>query len=181
LLGFHNVSNALAAAAIAISLNIPLKYIQRGLSKAPTIPGRLEIIKLNKYQIIINDTYNANIASTIAAIKILENMPGYTIFVSGNISELGAASILYHRMIGNVCFASKINEVMSIGTLSKEISKNSKKGYHYTSPKVLINNLIQKIFLYKKITILVKGSRSEKLEVIVQKLIQEYTYACSHN
>ncbi|XBC41446.1 MAG: cyanophycin synthetase [Buchnera aphidicola (Nurudea yanoniella)] len=174
LLGLHNISNALAAISIAIALQIPLKCIQIGLSKIPKMSGRLEVIKLKKHVTIINDTYNANVASMIAAIKVLEKMPGHTIFVSGDIAEMGEMSMLYHKIIGNIIRISRINSVMSIGVLSKKISKHSGKGNHFTSFNVLINNLMKKISKYKKVTILVKGSRSEKLEKIVEKLIQEY-------
>ncbi|XBC39486.1 MAG: cyanophycin synthetase [Buchnera aphidicola (Nurudea shiraii)] len=144
------------------------------MSKISKISGRLEIIKINKNITIINDTYNANVASMIAAIKVLENMPGYTIFVSGDMSELGKMSILYHKIIGNVIYMSKINNVMSIGKLSLEISKNSQKGQHFYSFNMLIEKIIKKTLKHKKITILIKGSRSEKLEKVVKKLIQEY-------
>ncbi|XBC42543.1 MAG: cyanophycin synthetase [Buchnera aphidicola (Meitanaphis elongallis)] len=180
LLGFHNISNALAAAAIAITLKIPLKFIQLGLSNVPIFHGRLEIIKLNKHKTIINDTYNANVASMVAAIKVLENMPGYKIFVAGDMSELGKTSIAYHKIIGNIIYISKINETMSIGNLSKEISVNSKKGNHYTSFNTLISSLNKRIVMHHKITILIKGSRSENLEKIVEKLIQECDYDRTH-
>ncbi|XBC43503.1 MAG: UDP-N-acetylmuramoyl-tripeptide--D-alanyl-D-alanine ligase [Buchnera aphidicola (Meitanaphis flavogallis)] len=176
LLGFHNISNALAAAAIAITLNIPLQCIQLGLSKIPILSGRLETITLSQHKTIINDTYNANVASMIVAIKVLENMPGYKIFVSGDMSELGKMSTMYHKIIGNVIYISDINEVMSIGKLSKSISINSKKGNHYTNINTLIKDLTKKIFMYEKITILIKGSRSENLERIVKKLVEECNY-----
>ncbi|XBC44560.1 MAG: cyanophycin synthetase [Buchnera aphidicola (Schlechtendalia peitan)] len=157
-------------------LKIPFKLIQLGLSTVSTIPGRLEIIKLNANHTIINDTYNANIASMIAAIKVLENMPGHKIFVSGDMSELGNNNHLYHDMIGNFIYTSKINEVMSIGKLSINISKNSNKGEHYDSYNMLINNLIKKMSMYKILTVLIKGSRSAGLEKLVKKIIQDYNH-----
>lgn len=181
LLGFHNISNALAAAAIAITLNIPLQFIQFGLSKIPILSGRLETITLSQYKTIINDTYNANVASMIVAIKVLENMPGYKIFVSGDMSELGKMSIIYHKIIGNAIYISDVNEVMSIGKLSQYISINSKKGNHYTNINKLIKDLTKKIFIYEKITILIKGSRSENLERVVKKLVEEYNYDRIHH
>ncbi|WP_228860888.1 glutamate ligase domain-containing protein [Buchnera aphidicola] len=181
LLGFHNISNALAAISIAIILKIPIKIIKLGLSKIPKLPGRLEIIKLDKNKTIIDDTYNANVASMITAIKVLENMPGYKIFISGNMSELGKDDILYHKIIGNFMYISNINEVLSIGELSKNISVYSNKGNHYYSYQTLVNYLIKKMLLHKEFTILVKGSRSEKLENLVNKIIQEYNYGFNHH
>ncbi|AAO26934.1 UDP-N-acetylmuramoylalanyl-D-glutamyl-2,6-diaminopimelate-D-alanyl-D- alanyl ligase [Buchnera aphidicola str. Bp (Baizongia pistaciae)] len=174
LLGYHNISNALAAATIAISINIPLEIIKIGLSSLPILKNRLQIIRLNKYKTIINDTYNANTASMIVAIKILENISGYKLFVAGDMLELGKNDVLYHKIIGNTIYNSNINEVFSIGKLSKEISIASKKGHHFYNSDELLKNLKNKLLNKKIITILVKASRSEKLDVIVEQLIKEY-------
>ncbi|XBC39924.1 MAG: UDP-N-acetylmuramoyl-tripeptide--D-alanyl-D-alanine ligase [Buchnera aphidicola (Chaetogeoica yunlongensis)] len=174
LLGHHNISNALAAASIAISLNIPLKIIQTSLAKLPLLKNRLQSIRLNKYKTVINDTYNANVGSMAAAIKVLEKMPGYKIFVSGDMAELGKKNIFYHKTVGNYLYNSNINKVFSIGDLSKNISKNSKKGQHFNNSQNLLDALINKLLNKKIITILVKASRIYKLEKIVQKLIETY-------
>lgn len=86
-LGYQSISNALAASALSFAVHIPLKQIQVGLLEAPIIPGRLEPIKLSKNTILINDTYNSNVASMIIAIKILEKMPGYKILVIGDMAD----------------------------------------------------------------------------------------------
>ncbi|WP_367682177.1 glutamate ligase domain-containing protein [Buchnera aphidicola] len=172
-LGYQNISNALAATALAYSINIPLKEIQNGLSKTPTLSGRLESIKLSPNKILINDTYNSNVASMIAAIKILEKMPGYKILVVADMAELGKNSILYHRMIGNIANISKIDIIFSIGENSHEITKMSENGVHFLD-KIKLNKKLKKIILKKEtITVLIKGSRSTKMEKTVTYLIRE--------
>ncbi|CAL4326284.1 UDP-N-acetylmuramoyl-tripeptide--D-alanyl-D-alanine ligase [Buchnera aphidicola] len=173
LLGYQNVSNALAASALSFSLKIPLKKIKNGLLKTPILPGRLEIIRLKTNKILINDTYNANVSSMITAIKVLEEMPGYKILVTGDMAELGEKSILYHKMIGNIANLSKIHKIFSIGSMSNKISQIFHNGQHFCDKKKL-NNYLMKIFLEKnKISILVKGSRNTKMEKIVEYLIRE--------
>jgi len=109
----------------------------------------------------------------IAAIKVLENMPKYKILVTGDMSELGEKSILYHKMIGNIANLSNIDEILTIGNRSYEISKTFNNGKHFFT-KEKLNKYLKKIFFEReKITILVKGSRNAKMEKIVQNLIKE--------
>nr|WP_253254826.1 cyanophycin synthetase [Buchnera aphidicola] len=172
-LGYQSISNVLAATALAFSINIPLKKIKNGLLKTPIVSGRLELIQLKPHKILINDTYNANVSSMIAAIKVLENMPKYKILVTGDMSELGEKSILYHKMIGNIANLSNIDEILTIGNRSYEISKTFNNGKHFFT-KEKLNKYLKKIFFEReKITILVKGSRNAKMEKIVQNLIKE--------
>ncbi|WP_253254724.1 glutamate ligase domain-containing protein [Buchnera aphidicola] len=173
-LGYQSISNALAASALAFSLNIPLKKIQDGLSSTPILPGRLEPIKLSINKILINDTYNSNVASMTTAIKVLENMPGYKILVVGDMAELGEKSILYHRIIGNIASLSKIDNILSVGENSYEISKICKNSIHFSKKEKLIK-ILKKIILKKdRTTVLIKGSRNAKMETIVEYLIREF-------
>lgn len=175
-LGYQSISNALAASALAFSIQTPLKQIQIGLLESPIIPGRLESIKLNKNIILINDTYNANVASMIIAIKILEKMPGYKILVIGDMAELGEKSILYHKIIGNIVNVSNIDYIFSFGKYSYEIFKICKNGKHFSEKykNILQKKLKETILKQKKSTILIKGSRSMKMEKIIEYLIEEY-------
>lgn len=135
--------------------------------------GRLELIKLRSNKILINDTYNSNVSSMISAIKVLEKMPGYKILVTGDMSELGEKSILYHKMIGNIAYSSNIDKILTIGRMSKEISKIFSNSIHFSN-KNKLNTCLKKIFFNKdKITILIKGSRNAKMEKVVESLIQE--------
>jgi UDP-N-acetylmuramoyl-tripeptide--D-alanyl-D-alanine ligase len=148
-LGYQNVSNALAASTLAYALRIPLNTIKIGLSNTSITSGRLEIIQLQPNKILINDTYNSNVASMITAMKILEKMPGYKILVTGDMAELGKDSILYHKMIGNAANLCKINKIFSIGKNSHEISKIFFNGNHFLK-KTQLKNSLKEIVLQKK-------------------------------
>lgn len=107
------------------------KNIQSGLLDASMIFGRLEVIKLNTDKILINDTYNSNASSMIAAIKVLEKMPRYKILLVGDMSELGEKSIIYRNIIRNPANLSTIHKIFSFGKISHEITKNVTPGKHF--------------------------------------------------
>ncbi|WP_244278919.1 glutamate ligase domain-containing protein [Buchnera aphidicola] len=172
-LGYQNISNALAASALSFALKIPLKKIKKGLSETPLVSRRLESIILEPNKILIDDTYNSNVSSMISAIKVLEKMPGYKILVTGDMAELGENSILYHKMIGNTANLSKINKIFSIGNISNQITMVFNNGKHFYNKKKLCKSLKDFFSKKEKITILIKGSRSTKMEEVVEELIKE--------
>ncbi|WP_264356901.1 glutamate ligase domain-containing protein [Buchnera aphidicola] len=177
-LGYQNVSNALAASALSFALKIPLKTIKTGLLDTPILSKRLEAIFLEPHKILIDDTYNANVASMITAIKVLEKMPGYKILVTGDMAELGEHSLIYHKMIGNSANLSQINKIFSIGKNSHEITKIFHNGKHFINKIDLSNQLKDYISKKTKITILIKGSRNTKMEEIVENIIKESKKKC---
>ncbi|WP_261979227.1 glutamate ligase domain-containing protein [Buchnera aphidicola] len=172
-LGYQNISNALAASALSFALKIPLKQIKIGLLETPLVSRRLESIILEPNKILIDDTYNSNVSSMISAIKVLEKMPGYKILVTGDMAELGENSILYHKMIGNTANLSKINKIFSIGNISNQITTVFNNGKHFYTKKKLCESLKYFFLKKEKITILIKGSRSAKMEEVVEELIKE--------
>ncbi|PPI87974.1 UDP-N-acetylmuramoyl-tripeptide--D-alanyl-D-alanine ligase [Candidatus Pantoea edessiphila] len=171
LIGKHNVYNSLAASALSMSLGIPLTAISNGLKNIQALPGRLFPIYLSKNQVILDDTYNANIGSMKAAIKLLSSMPGYRVMVIGDISELGQESENLHRELGIYAKNMSIDLVISIGTFSYLVSQNSKLGEHFTNQLFLIKRLKMLLSKYVNITILIKGSRNASMEKVVQKLL----------
>jgi UDP-N-acetylmuramoyl-tripeptide--D-alanyl-D-alanine ligase len=101
--GEHQVSNALAAAAVARHAGLSLEEIAAGLSSAtPASRGRLEITDRPDGVTIVNDAYNANPNSTRAALKALHAMSGgrRTIAVLGAMMRLGDVAESEHRAIG---------------------------------------------------------------------------------
>lgn len=172
LLGLHNIENALAAAALSISCNASLSAIKLGLKTIKPIPGRLYPIYLSKYKLIIDDSYNSNFGSMIAAINLLSKISGYRVMVIGDMAELGDQSKLYHSKIGNILKNSGINYVMTFGTFSVFINQNIDFGKHFINKDLIVDYVKKLLSVHDKITILVKGSRSMGMEYIV-KILQE--------
>lgn len=170
LLGKHNVLNALAAVAAAISINIDMQAIKHGLEKINPAPGRLEPHFLANDVKIIDDTYNANPFSLQAAIDILASFAGKKILVLGDMKELGDEARLFHQVAGEQIRRSGIDYLFTYGELSTNTSAAFGEGaYHFNEQIKLINAL--RPFLNSQVTILVKGSRSMHMEKIVAGLV----------
>ncbi|MFM1834182.1 MAG: hypothetical protein RJB52_389 [Pseudomonadota bacterium] len=75
-LGEHNCSNALAACAVALAAGISLDTIRLGLEKFMPVSGRMQVQQLSAHTRLINDTYNANPESVVAAINALVQHTG---------------------------------------------------------------------------------------------------------
>ncbi|WP_392566785.1 UDP-N-acetylmuramoyl-tripeptide--D-alanyl-D-alanine ligase [Utexia brackfieldae] len=172
LIGRHNVSNAIAAAALAMSVGATVNQVVEGLSHLTPVKGRLFPIILNQSQRIFDDTYNANVGSMSAAINVLADQPGYRIFVVGDMGELGQDAVACHQQIGELAKAAGIDLVLSFGHLSQHISAATAEGQHFTDKAALVEILKTMIKIHPSLTILVKGSRSMRMEQVIEPLIK---------
>ena len=171
----HNFSflkNCIATSAIAITLGINAKSINKRLKSFLPPKGRCFVTKINDVT-IIDDTYNANLTSSIAALEYLNafSNEGRRIFVFGDMLELGDASEKQHAEVGIKCSSLKIDIVFTIGeqtvfTDSNIIGKTYHK--HFESKEILIRTL--KKIIEKNDKILFKGSRSMEMDKIIEKV-----------
>ena len=173
LIGLHNISNAIAASALAISVGASLDRIQQGLSILKPVKGRLFPIKLNQNQLILDDTYNANVGSMSAAINVLANQSGYKVLVVGDMAELGQDAQKYHQQIGELAKQQKLDCVVSVGQLSQFVSQSSEVGHHFNDKQEATNYIITLLRQYPNLTMLVKGSRSAKMEDVIEQIKQQ--------
>ncbi|MCK8539662.1 UDP-N-acetylmuramoyl-tripeptide--D-alanyl-D-alanine ligase [Yersinia ruckeri] len=168
--GRHNVANALAAAALAISVGADLDAVRVGLSQLKAVPGRLFPLVLADGKLLLDDTYNANVGSMTAAVQVLAEMPGYRVMVAGDMAELGETAEDCHRQVGNAAKLSGIDKVLTVGTLSQLISSASGHGEHFHDKSALTARLAALLSEHQVITVLIKGSRSAAMESVVQAL-----------
>ncbi|MBP2169770.1 UDP-N-acetylmuramoyl-tripeptide--D-alanyl-D-alanine ligase [Erwinia toletana] len=173
--GRHNIANALAAAALALSVDAPLSAIQQGLATLQAVPGRLFPIVLNRSQLLLDDSYNANVGSMTAAAQVLADMPGYRVLVVGDMAELGDEAAECHREVGEAARLAGIDKVLSVGSLSKGISDASGVGEHFGEKAAVTERLLSLLSEHQEMTILVKGSRSAAMEQVVQSLQEKGT------
>jgi UDP-N-acetylmuramoyl-tripeptide--D-alanyl-D-alanine ligase len=170
--GRHNVMNALAAAAIAISLDVPLATIRAGLEAAPAVAGRLARRKHTSGAVLIDDSYNANPGSFAAAIATLANEPGETILVMGDMAELGADAERLHAHIGALAKASGIQHLFAVGRLSRAaVDAFGSGATHHGDQAALIAAL--RGDLRGGVTALIKGSRSSAMDRVVNALLDD--------
>ena len=170
LLGKHNILNALAATATTLSIGIDLATIKQGLENLHPAPGRLQLHTLANGVNIIDDTYNANPFSLQAAVETLATFEGKKILVLGDMKELGVEAKPIHFTAGEKIREAGINYLFTYGELSAYSANAFGEGaYHFDEQKKLIDAL--KPLLHNQTTILIKGSRSMRMEKIVAELI----------
>ena len=170
LLGHNNISNILAAVTCAYQLKINPTKIKEGIENITPIPSRLELKEGKKRAAIIDDTYNANPSSFLSAIEVLDEFPGKKILVIGDMAELGENSRIYHQELSRTIKETKIDITLGLGKYTKEIiTLLGRNNTWFRSKDDLVKHLYS---CMKGSTILVKGSRSMKMEEIVKKLIK---------
>lgn len=173
--GRHNIANALAATSLAMAVGASLDAVKAGLATLKAVPGRLFPIPLNENQLLLDDSYNANVGSMTAAAQVLSEMPGMRVMVVGDMAELGDDALECHRQVGEAAKAAGVDLVLSVGTLSEAISSASLAGEHFKEKGALIARLQQLIAEHSPIVILVKGSRSAAMEEVVHALQENRT------
>jgi len=169
--GRHNVMNALAAASIAIALDVPLATIQAGLEAAPAVAGRLMRRAHASGAVLIDDSYNANPGSFAAAIATLAAEAGTTILVMGDMAELGADAERLHAETGALAKRSGIQRLHAVGRLSRAAAEAFGAGAtHHVDQPALIDALRSE--LRNGVTVLIKGSRSSAMDRVVSALLE---------
>ncbi|MBA4389674.1 MAG: hypothetical protein C0399_01890 [Syntrophus sp. (in: bacteria)] len=172
LLGTHNLYNILAASSIAYSIGIDKEIIGKAIETFTSYSMRFKPVMTQKGIAIIDDTYNANPSSMEWAISTLLELPakGKKIVILGDMKELGEKSKEYHRQLGRFLKASDIPLTILIGQEVKETYEElgKERAQLFEDKKSLVEYLDGQ--LRQGDTILVKGSRSSKMEEIVEAL-----------
>ncbi len=167
--GDHNIMNALAAAAVTSALEIKLEHIIAGLNTFTGVNGRLATVRAANGARIINDTYNANPLSLKAAMQVLVNYDADTWLVLGDMAELGDETESLHRQAGKQACALGIKHLLATGEASRfAVEAFGEGAVFYDDHQQLIQALEQGIT--SDSVVLVKGSRSMAMEVVVDAL-----------
>ncbi len=157
--GEHMVSNALAAIAVGRALGLVEEEMISGIAKTGSVGGRSNIIRDEKLT-IIDDCYNANPVSMKAAIELLESTTTRRVALLGDMFELGEKEKELHRGVGDFLATKKIEKVICVGELAKEIYEGVKTGsaesHWYANKKELTENIGQ--LIEKGDTVLIKAS-----------------------
>lgn len=166
--GEHNVRNALMAAACASAVGANLQQIKQGLANFAPVAGRMSRhIGFNNAQ-IIDDSYNANPGSVRAAIDVLAQKP-QGILVLGDLGELGPEAPQLHAELGEYARAKKIANVFTVGKLSENTARAfGESAKHFADQSSLVEHL--KKIATKDTTLLIKGSRSAAMDLVVRQL-----------
>jgi UDP-N-acetylmuramoyl-tripeptide--D-alanyl-D-alanine ligase len=125
-LGLHNVSNALAAAAVALWLGQDPLRVRDALAQYRAPPMRMSREQIGEV-LLINDAYNANPRSMEAAILELASRPcgGRRVAVLGEMLELGVESERHHRALGRKVANEKIDRLWAIGPTAALVAEEA--------------------------------------------------------
>ena len=179
--GRHNVSNALAAASLALGLGVALDVIADGLNAAQPVSGRLITHALADGAVLIDDSYNANPGSLAAAIDTLAAMGGgdghgEAWLVLGDMRELGDDAAAMHAEAGRRARAAGIARLYALGELSAAAAEAFGDGATtYGSHDTLAAALRQQLAaaVPSAVNVLVKGSRGSAMDRIVTALLAQ--------
>ena len=171
--GMHNVRNALAAAAAAHAAGVSLVDIQRGLAGAAAVTGRLQFRAGVASSRLIDDTYNANPASLVAALAVLGAERGPRWLVLGDMRELGPDAALYHRAVGAQAEAAGVSRLFTIGALAEHAAECFSGAVMHSSERDELLAALRSALAASSSsppTILLKGSRAMALDQVANAL-----------
>ena len=167
--GRHNVRNACAAAAVAIAVGIDIVEIRKALESMQAVAGRLQRVAGIEGATIFDDSYNANPLSVVAAAEFLASIPGDNWLVLGDMAELGDDAPRLHREVGEQAAHAGIKRLFATGGLSRNTVDGFGDGATwFPSPEDLSEALATEISA--NTNVLVKGSRSSRMERVVDAL-----------
>ena len=167
--GTHNVCNALAAAAAAQAVGINLDQIREGLENFRPVRGRVQPIPGLAGSLVIDDTYNANPSSFEAAIDVLAQFKGERCVILGAFAELGESSDELHEQVGLHARNQGISRFFATGQGAEKAVAAFGDGARFFDCQ---SDLIEasRELLSCHVVVLVKGSRSQKMDRVVEAL-----------
>jgi UDP-N-acetylmuramoyl-tripeptide--D-alanyl-D-alanine ligase len=173
--GLHNVSNALAATAVCLALDVSLVDISKGLETVKAVPGRLNLVQAKSGWTVIDDTYNANPASLYAALQVLADQNGEPWLVLGDMKELGNDSRKIHAELGDAARSLGVKRLFALGEASAAtVDAFGGSALHFENRESLIEALRGQ--LKPGVACLVKGSRSMGMEHVVRAISNGHEY-----
>ena len=167
--GKHNVRNALAAAACCVAAGINPTTIAAGLSRFEPASGRMQRAISTGGATLIDDTYNANPDSVLAAIDVLADMPTPRILVLGDMAEVGDQGPQFHREVGEHAKTRGLQALFAIGPQCRDAVAAFGKGAVNFESVDALSSAVSRV-ARPGASILIKGSRSMRMERVVQAL-----------
>lgn len=175
--GIHNVYNALSAICVGHLFGMKASEIRDGLQHFKPSKMRMDMIRLRSGTLIINDVYNANPDSMIAAINVLSGIKngGRSVCILGNMLELGDIVEKAHFNVGSHAADSGADILITIGDTATYMARGAaaagmdeNKIFSFPSNQEAMERLLD--ILIPGDIVLVKGSRGMKMEAVVDFL-----------
>jgi UDP-N-acetylmuramoyl-tripeptide--D-alanyl-D-alanine ligase len=174
LLGRHQAVNALLVAAVSEELGLGRAEILRGLAECLPAKMRLNFWEANGVR-VLDDSYNANADSTVAALETLCGLPlqGRRVAVLGDMAELGAHSTAAHAEVGRRAAELKLGQLFAVGRMAAVTAQAARDAglmrvFEFAEVEAALN--VVRSFLKPGDVVLLKASRASRLERIAEML-----------
>jgi len=167
--GRHNVANAVAAAAAAMAAGAQLSHVVSGLGAVRAVPGRLQFKKTRSGAWLIDDSYNANPSSVRAGIEVLAGLDGRKWLVLGDMAELGEYAESAHSEIGVFAREHGVERLFATGGLAALAASSFGQGGEWFADLGALAQALRTAT--PDVRMLVKGSRVNRLERVVEALV----------
>ena len=178
--GKHNVSNALAAAAVGRFFGMTVEQVAKSLSTVSAPPQRGEVLHFADGFTVINDSYNSNPAALMSMVRTLvegTSSDQRKIVIAGEMLELGSEEVELHRQVGREIAKSGVDMLVGVRGLANEMVDYAKKSgmsdAEFASESEKAGELISK-YVRSGDVILVKGSRGVKTEKVIEALLKSH-------
>jgi UDP-N-acetylmuramoyl-tripeptide--D-alanyl-D-alanine ligase len=167
--GLHNLRNALGACAVAAAAGATLSDLVTGLAAVRAVAGRLELKPALNGAFLVDDSYNANPSSLKAGLDAFASFGGARWLVLGDMMELGDSADELHAEVGRYAKQAGIARLFAIGQRSHFAVEAFGRGAQWFKD---IDSLIAEArnALAPGIAVLIKGSRSNRLERVTNAL-----------
>lgn len=162
LVGAYNAYNILASLTIGLHFGVELEQIKKAIEQYTPSNNRSQILKTNNNTLIL-DCYNANPSSCTSSIESFANMEAnHKMVFMGAMKELGEVSIQEHKRVFDLLQSKGFERIVLIGEEYRSVLEG--KVEWYANSEEFKENLIKNKI--EEATILIKGSRSTKMEIL---------------
>jgi UDP-N-acetylmuramoyl-tripeptide--D-alanyl-D-alanine ligase len=174
LLGRHQITNATFALAIAAEFGVKVQAAAKGLAEAKPPKMRMQFWEAGEIE-VLDDSYNANADSMIAALQTLADLPcaGRRVAVLGDMAELGVHSVSAHEEVGRRTAELQIDQLVAVGKFATwTANAASQAGLRNVTTFADVNSAVAAVpvLFKKKDLVLLKASRATGLERMGEKL-----------
>jgi len=153
-----------------LAAGVSLGEILSGLESFRPVAGRGVILRSTQGATLIDDSYNANPDSVLAAIDLLASRPSPAYLILGDMGEVGEKGAEFHAEVGHYAKSRALSGLMTMGSLARHASEafGTPHAHHFESLEALLDRV--KPLAVNGTTLLVKGSRFMKMERVIEAL-----------
>lgn len=171
LAGRHNVANLLGVLAVSTAMGVPVAQSLKALSQVQAVNGRLQMHRLANGKLLIDDTYNANPSSVSAALQVLVTHPAPHGVILGGMGELGEHSLSAHQQVAVAARDLGVKWLWTVGQDAEHAAQSfGASARHFSDVETLLATSSTELPSFS--SLLIKGSRFNRLERVVNRLMQ---------